>query len=361
MFDKIISFHTAIINKGIEYVSSEFDKRALRLLNMICLYGASLILPLIFIRKIIEADYFSIILLFIAETILVCVVYLNSIGKSQISCLIYVFTINTLGYVAVYLENQQSEIPFVAFALGSFSLFLIKDKVLRNISFLYSFTTFSILYYFQLTEKVFGISGYVLTLMVLLIFSFGLRFVNSMRNRDEKTILEQNEKLKDQNEMIKVKSEQLLQSEKLRHQQELELKEKDIEMILTNAKIQDRLNENIIAKLKQAKEKGVLEQNINQVILELKNQNEINNRIQILQQNIGVVNASFFGKLDKAHPNMTRVDKEFCSYIKIGMSSKEIAIIRNTSVNSVVVTKSRLRKKLNLLSNKDIAPYLASL
>lgn len=361
MLNLIKSYHNAITNKGIGYVSTEFDRRSLRLLNFICFYGAILILPAVLVKHIIETNYPIVFLLFITIILNATVIYLNSIGKSQISCLLFSFGLCTLGYAAIYLEANQVEVPFLVLIIGFVSIFLIKDSLWRFISFAYCFVTFSILFYIQLHQEVFNLSSFFLTLIALLLFALSLQFVNRLRNKNEKIILKQNEALKNQNKVIKEKSEQLLQLEKEKHKQELLLKEKDVEMILTNNQVQTQLNENIINKLKLAQQEGELEKNINQVILELRQQNEINGRMKLMEENIDLVNAGFLDSLTKAHPNMTRVDKEFCSYIKIGLSSKEIAIIRNTSVNSVTVTKSRLRKKLNLLSNKDIAPYLASL
>ena len=37
---------------------------------------------------------------------------------------------------------------------------------------------------------------------------------------------------------------------------------------------------------------------------------------------------------------------------------KEIALIKNTSVNTVNVSKTRLRKKLGLNNNQEVLPYL---
>ncbi len=361
MFKTIKSYHNAIVNKGLEYQSTEFDRRAIRLLNMICLYGATVMFPLVVTRKIVEQDYVPLFFMFVGLALFIFVIYLNSIGKSQVSCLTFFFGINTIGYIAVYLEKEHIEMSYVALCVGFLSIFLLKNKFWRTLSFAYSFITFSILHYVQLTQREFGILGFILTLVVFLIFSVCLRFVNTMRNKSEKTIKEQNETLKTQNEVIKTKSQQLLALEKEKHLQELLLKQKDMEMILANNQVQTQLNENIIHKLKLAKQKGALEKNINQVILELNQQNEINTRMKLIEQNLDVVNASFFDNLTKAHPNMTRVDKEFCSYIKMGLSSKEIAIIRNTTVNSVNVTKTRLRKKLNLENEMTVASYLRSL
>ncbi len=358
MFTKIKSYHDAIINKGVAYVSTEFDRRALRLLNLLCLYGATLILPVIFIKKIIENDYIPVLILLVVFSLLIFVIYLNSIGKSQVSCLLLFFSVNTIGYVAVYLEREQIEMPFIVLSIGFFSIFLIKNRAWKILSFIYSFVTFSILYYVHLTQREFGVVGFILTLVVLLIFSVCLRFMNTMRNRNEHTILKQNELLKTKNEVIKTKSQQLLELEKEKHKQELLLKQKDMEMILGNNQVQTQLNENIINKLKLAQQKGELEKNINQVILELNQQNEINTRMKLLEQNMDVVDTSFFDNLQQAHPNMTLVDKEFRSYIRMGLASKEIAIIRNTTVNTVNVSKTRLRKKLHLDKEITFVSYL---
>lgn len=360
MFKKIKAYHNTIINKGVEYVTSEFDKRALKLLNLVSLFGGLVILPTVLIKKLIEADYVPVFVILLAEVLLYTVIYLNGIGKSQVSCIVFLFVMTTFAYPAVFLDKEQVEVPYIALCIGFFSIFLIKNRIWKNIGFLYAFTTFSMLQYFQLNEREFGIFGYVLTLVVLLIFAICLRFVNTMRNRDEKIILTQNETLKHQNEVIKTTSAQLIQLEKEKYEQELLLKQKDMEMILTNNQVQTQLNQNIIEKLKQAQQKGELEKNIRQIILELHQQNEINTKMKLIEENIDVVNTSFFENLTKAHPTMTRVDKEFCSYIKIGLSSKEIAAIRSTTVNTVNVNKTRLRKKLNLEKGISIASYLKS-
>ncbi len=286
MFQTVKSYHNIIVNKGIKYVFTEFERRAVRLLNLICLYGASFILPIVIVKKIIEQHYTPIPFLLIAFIMLIAVIHLNAIGKSQISCLVFIFSVNVLSSVAVFLETEQVEVPFIVIMGGCFSIFLLKSKTWRMISFTYSFITFSILHYIQMTQREFGIVGYILTLVVLLIFSIGLRFVNTMRNKNEKTILVQNETLKSQNEIIKTKSQQLLLLEKEKYQQELLLKQKDMEMVLANNKVRTQLNDNIINKLKIAQQQGDLEKNINQVILELLQQNEINTRMKLIEENL---------------------------------------------------------------------------
>ncbi|WP_075341542.1 helix-turn-helix transcriptional regulator [Tenacibaculum agarivorans] len=361
MFQKITSYFISLVDKGVEHVTTEFDRRVIRLLNLISLISIVVVSPVIFIKEFVEENYISLFILPIAILTFIRVIYLNSRGKSQVACLKLLFSITTLAYIPAYIDDNKVEIPFVVLAIGLFSIFLLKNKIWRVLSFSYAFITFSILYHSQFSQREFGMLSFVIILMVLLVFALGLQFVNAMRNKNEITILNQNIQLKEQNEVIQTKSKELLALEKEKHEQELLLKQKDIEMVLTNNQVQTHLNENIINKLKLAKKEGELEKNINQVIFELYQQNEINAKMKLIEQNMNLVNSSFFENLTQAHPNMTRLDKEFCSYIKIGLSSKEIAAIRNTTVNTINVAKTRLRKKLNLNSDISILSYLNSM
>ncbi|MEM6687493.1 MAG: hypothetical protein AAF617_17065, partial [Bacteroidota bacterium] len=105
LFKKIKAYHTTIINKGVEHVSSEFDKRALKLLNLISLFGGLVILPVVIVRKLMEADYIPIFIILLAEVILFTIIYLNGIGKNQVSCLLFLFVMTTFAYPAVFLDK----------------------------------------------------------------------------------------------------------------------------------------------------------------------------------------------------------------------------------------------------------------
>ncbi len=58
------------------------------------------------------------------------------------------------------------------------------------------------------------------------------------------------------------------------------------------------------------------------------------------------------------HPNLTQTDVRLCSFIRLGMSNKEIALVLNQSTDSVKVTKYRLRKKILYESDISFENYL---
>ncbi|MCT4640097.1 MAG: response regulator [Bacteroidales bacterium] len=70
------------------------------------------------------------------------------------------------------------------------------------------------------------------------------------------------------------------------------------------------------------------------------------------------VHKEFDRNLIKKHPNLTQSDIRLCSFIRLGMSNKEIALVLNQSADSVKVTKYRLRKKVLIDSDISFENYL---
>ena len=66
----------------------------------------------------------------------------------------------------------------------------------------------------------------------------------------------------------------------------------------------------------------------------------------------------FFPRLKLAHPDLTENEIKLIALIKMNLTIKQIAIIKNITPNSVKVAKNRLRKKLNLGPGASISDYL---
>ena len=69
----------------------------------------------------------------------------------------------------------------------------------------------------------------------------------------------------------------------------------------------------------------------------------------------------YIHKLEEKFPNLSRNDLRMCAYIKIGMDTKEIANILNVKPSSAYISRSRLRKKLNLDVEEDLFKFLNSI
>jgi len=69
----------------------------------------------------------------------------------------------------------------------------------------------------------------------------------------------------------------------------------------------------------------------------------------------------FFKNLKQKFPGLSSNDLRLCAYLKIGFSSKEIADLLNIQPSSIYISRSRLRKKLNLSIEEDLYDFLNSI
>ena len=69
----------------------------------------------------------------------------------------------------------------------------------------------------------------------------------------------------------------------------------------------------------------------------------------------------FIKKLKEQHTNLTSNDLRLCTYLRLNLSSKEIAPLLNISTRSVEVKRYRLRKKMNLPHEVSLSSYILHL
>lgn len=73
------------------------------------------------------------------------------------------------------------------------------------------------------------------------------------------------------------------------------------------------------------------------------------------------VDKDFLKKLKGLHQSLTPNDLRLCAYLRLNLSSKEIAPLLNISVRSVEIKRYRLRKKMNLSHENGLAEYILSI
>lgn len=66
----------------------------------------------------------------------------------------------------------------------------------------------------------------------------------------------------------------------------------------------------------------------------------------------------FLDKIKQIHPDLTPNDLRFCAYLRLNLSSKEIAPLLNISAKSVETKRYRLRKKLGLEHDSGLVNYI---
>lgn len=70
------------------------------------------------------------------------------------------------------------------------------------------------------------------------------------------------------------------------------------------------------------------------------------------------INNDFLKKIRERYPVLTSNDLKLCAYLQLNMTSKEIAQLLNISLRGVEIGRYRLRKKLQLPTEKSITDFL---
>lgn len=76
------------------------------------------------------------------------------------------------------------------------------------------------------------------------------------------------------------------------------------------------------------------------------------------EENFNIVYDDFMKKLTEKYTTLKMSDRKLCAYLKMGLSSKEMASLLNMSVRSIETARYRLRKKLNLESGENLTDFI---
>ena len=79
---------------------------------------------------------------------------------------------------------------------------------------------------------------------------------------------------------------------------------------------------------------------------------------EFLENAFNNADKDFLKKVKSLHPELTPNDLRFFAYLRLNLSSKEIAPLLNISVRSVEIKRYRLRKKINLPHEKSLVEYI---
>ncbi|MCK0124626.1 LuxR C-terminal-related transcriptional regulator [Gelidibacter sp. F2691] len=163
----------------------------------------------------------------------------------------------------------------------------------------------------------------------------------------------------------------------IKNQKDLELKELESDQLLMQLK-NEKLQQDIDNKNRELaiSTMSLIKKNefLNQIKEELKNtDNQANVKpvIKIIDKNINTTDdwkffqeafnnadKDFLKKVKTQHPNLTPNDLKLCAYLRLNLSSKEIAPLLNISHRSVEVKRYRLRKKMNLPHEASLTNYI---
>jgi len=202
----------------------------------------------------------------------------------------------------------------------------------------------------------------VIVILIVVMFFYWRQL--SMNKMKKDLLINKQNSLKEQSEKYQQKLKRLEEQNLLYEYEQLKskLKDKTIELA-TKAKENEEINK-VLLDLKEKFEK--LEQNpgslktrsneIQQII-----ETHISSDDHLFEIQMDQLHQDFFEKLRRDFTDLTSYDLRLCAYLKLGFNSKEIANMLNIQPSSVYISRSRLRKKLDLNSDKDLSSYLNSI
>ena len=146
-----------------------------------------------------------------------------------------------------------------------------------------------------------------------------------------------------------------LKNEKLSHEIEARNRELAISTMnmISKTSTLNSLKEQLIHYNEDNKLKPVIS-NINKIINDKKDW-------QFFEKAFNHADKKFFKKLKEKHPELTPNDLRLCVYLRLNLSSKEIAPLLNISPRSVEIKRYRLRKKLDLERDTNLNDYFINL
>ncbi|MEZ4992121.1 MAG: hypothetical protein R2824_16985 [Saprospiraceae bacterium] len=158
-----------------------------------------------------------------------------------------------------------------------------------------------------------------------------------------------NKQLENERIIIQIKNEQL----------NLDIENKNRELALSKMNIikKNELLSSIKKELKASEKAKNIDSVVNLIDRNLNNTKDW----EVFVRAFNNTDKGFLDKLKSLHPNLTPNDLRFCVYLRLNLSSKEIAPLLNISVKSVETRRYRLRKRMNLPHEEGLVNYILSL
>jgi len=162
-----------------------------------------------------------------------------------------------------------------------------------------------------------------------------------------------------QTDLLEQEKETLRLSKEL-VQQKLDAKNRELSSLASQAMAKNQWLDNFSQKIDSI-QRGPREQ-VKLALGELERMVKSNFNIehdwQKFQQHFNQVHPHFFDTLRSGYPNLTVNDLRLCAYLRMNLTTKEIASIMNIEPQSARMKRYRLKKKMELTEEVDLQVYI---
>lgn len=97
---------------------------------------------------------------------------------------------------------------------------------------------------------------------------------------------------------------------------------------------------------------------LKKILKTLNEEHKIDEEWQQFSQHFDTVHRDFLSKLKTKHPALTPNEQKLCAYLKMNLTTKEIAQLMNITTRGVEISRYRLRKKLEVPSGMHLFNFL---
>jgi len=221
------------------------------------------------------------------------------------------------------------------------------------------------------TPEEWGKVAYVIyfTLLAILVYALlhfiKIRSEKGARDMEAQKGLELQEQEKRFEEDAKEKRKEIIELKNQRLQYDLRHKSQELAISTMNLirkneillDISQNLNKVAGEINEKSDNKSVLRQ-ISKMQDEIKKNIEHDNNWKRFAENFDLVYENYLKRLSEKFPNLTISDKKLCAYLKMYLSSKDIAPLLNMSFRSVEMSRYRLSKKMELERDVNLSDFL---
>ena len=200
-----------------------------------------------------------------------------------------------------------------------------------------------------------AIAIYIVLLVAVTYFITRYRAAQTMemrRREYEADKVKQDLKMMEQQRIIDHQQQQLLESE-------LSNKGKEIASLALDVFTKDRAIESLREIVGKKHSGGRLPQAEVDSLLKQINTSNLQNKEfwDLYQANFDLIHENFFRNLRQRYPALTPSDLKFCAFLRLNLSTKDIANITNLTIRGVEAARYRLRRKLQLPEGTSLVDF----
>ena len=170
---------------------------------------------------------------------------------------------------------------------------------------------------------------------------------------EENNLLLEIKELENEQQLMKLRNDQL--------SMDVDAKNKELAVSTMSLIKKDELLSLIKEDLKKTADEENKNTSIKSVITTITKNINNEDSWNVFKDAFDTVDKDFLKKLKGLHQSLTPNDLRLCAYLRLNLSSKEIAPLLNISVRSVEIKRYRLRKKMNLSHENGLAEYILSI